>query len=357
MSAAFVPSWPGSRILLGWWRELADRKPLQMRISRLLLHHIEALVRVRQSRILDRWQRALLGLADTRMPHNGELISSLTDLQMDSQVLGRLVRELADSGLLQPCGAESWQMTPAGRHALQTGSLSIAVEERRNFAFVDNSALGLPPHFLSLSGGRRLLEMGSAPGTEALRSQEHPFDAGSLSACIGQGPEWKARFRFPIDVEELLSPQPDESPAFNWRRVLVDSVEQGPFVFIQTAQASAAPQLFGFSVRPEGWTLEADPLFTLPDGWKEALPDLAVEPSLRMWRQAWQEWSHPRSLPPAEVAACRLERLDHRLLVHAPLRLIERLRTARSDAVKQESWLLAGDGRTRLAAQIELHPL
>jgi hypothetical protein len=37
--------------------------------------------------------------------------------------------------------------------------------------------------------------------------------------------------------------------------------------------------------------------------------------------------------------------------------LIERLRAARSDAVKHEAWLLAGDGRTRLAAQLELHPL
>jgi hypothetical protein len=52
-----------------------------------------------------------------------------------------------------------------------------------------------------------------------------------------------------------------------------------------------------------------------------------------------------------------LERIDHRLLVYAPPRLIDRLRAARSDAVKQEAWLLAGEGRTRTAAQIELHPL
>jgi hypothetical protein len=54
------------------------------------------------------------------------------------------------------------------------------------------------------------------------------------------------------------------------------------------------------------------------------------------------------------VEACRLERVDHRLLVHAPPRLIERLRAARSDAMKQEAWLLAGVGRIRSAAQIDL---
>jgi len=43
--------------------------------------------------------------------------------------------------------------------------------------------------------------------------------------------------------------------------------------------------------------------------------------------------------------------------VRAPHRLIERLRAARSDAIKQEAWLLAGAGRTRTAAQLELLPL
>ena len=108
---------------------------------------------------------------------------------------------------------------------------------------------------------------------------------------------------------------------------------------------------------PESWVLEPEPLLALAEGWEEALPDLAVEPSPQMWRQAWQTWSQPRSLASADVAACRLERVDHRLLVHAPLRLIDRLRAARSDAIKQEAWLLAGEGRTRTAAQIELHPM
>lgn len=353
MSAAFVPFWPGSRVLLGWWRELAGRNPLQLRLCRLILHRVEVLVRVRRSRSLDRWQRALLGLASARNPANGAFIRSLNDLQMDEQMLGQFVRELADGGLLHPSGVGSWQMTEAGRSALETGAVSVTAEERRPFAFVDNSALGRPPHFLPLSGELTP----SAHGADVPRAEGHSFEAGFLEACIRQTPEWKARFRFPSEVEELVAPRPDESPAVNWQRVLLDSVEQRPFVFIHTANRIAAPLLLGFAVRPEGWVLEAQPQLTLADGWEEALPDLAAEPSPQMWRHAWQEWSHPRGLPPAEVAACRLEHVDHRLLVFAPLRLIERLRAARSDAVKQEAWLLAGEGRTRLAAQIELHPL
>lgn len=351
MSAAFVPSWPGSRALLGWWRELADRKPQQLRLSRLLLHRVEALVLVGRLLPLDRWQRALLGLANARMSHNGE-ISTLNDLQLDIQVLGQLVRELVDKGLLRPCSTGLWRMTPAGHAALASGAVRVSTEERRAFAFVDNSTLGRSSHFLPLDLG-----LARRAGTAAAKAEGCSFQTDPLEECIRQSPQWKARFRFPADVEALLPPQPNESPAANWRRVVVDSVEQWFFVFVQTAQTSGAPPLLGFSVRPEGWVLQPQPLLELAAGWQEALPDLAVEPTLQMWRQAWQAWSQPRSLPQTEVAACRLERMDHRLLVHAPLRLIERLRAARSDAVKQEAWLLAGEGRTRSAAQIELHPL
>jgi hypothetical protein len=348
MSAAFVQTWPGSRVLLGWWREVAVRKPQQLHLSRLLLHHVEALVQVRKPRPLDRWQRALLGLVGTRVPYGGESLSPFTDLQMDPQMLGQFLRELTESGLLHRNGSGLWQMTAAGRHALETGAVTITVEERRTLTFVDNSALGRPPHFLPLSRGHE---------PDSSRTEDHPFEIALLQTCIRQTPQWKARFHFPIEIEDLLPPRPDDSPSANWRRVILDAVEQRPYVFIHMAQSNAAPLLLGFCVGPEHWTLEPEPQLALAEGWEEALPDLAAEPSPQMWRQAWQTWSHPRSLPPAEVAACRLERVDHRLLVHAPPRLIDRLRAARSDAVKQEAWLLAGEGRTRTAAQIELHPL
>lgn len=345
MSAGSALSWPGSRILLGWWRELASRQPRQLRLSRLLLHRLEAPVLVGRTHPLDRWQRALLHLASTRVPC-GELESSFADLQMDPQFLGRLVHELTGTGLLHRNGSGLWQVTPAGRDALETGTLSVQGEERRTFVFVDNSSLGRPPHFLPLELGSARLA-GPPPPDAAGCS----FEVAHLEACLGQTPEWKARYHFPTDVQALLP------PAANRQRVILDSVEARLFGFLRTRSASGGALTLAFSIRPEGWALGPEPLLEFAEGWEEALPDLETEPSPEMWRRAWQSWSQPRSLPSAEVEACRLERVEHRLLVHAPPRLIERLRAARSDAVKQEAWLLAGDGRTRTAAQIELEPL
>lgn len=346
MSAVFTPSWPGSRVLLRWWRELAGRHPRQLRLSRLVLHRLEALVRVSRPRPLDSWQNALLHLASTRVPCGGALEKPFTDLQVDMQLLGQLLRELTATGLLHRNGSGLWQMTPAGRHALETGSVLVAAEERRTFVFVDNSALGRPPHFLPV-------ELGPAwpAGTAAPEAARCSFAVADLEACIRQTPQWKAHYRFPTDVEALLPPDA------NWRRVVLDTVEVRPFVFIHSVQASGEPLTLGFSVSPEGWTLQAEPMLVLAADGEEVLPDLAAEPSPEMWRQAWQAWSQPRGLPSVEVEACRLERRDHRLFVNAPPRLIERLRAARSDAIKHEAWLLSGDGRTRTAAQIELHPL
>lgn len=338
MSAAPAPPWPGSRVLLGWWRQLSGQQPRQLWLSHLRIHRIEGLVRVRRTQPLDPWQRAFLHLLDARAA--GDPKSALDDLQMDRQILTRFCRQLTEAGLVQTNGTGAWELTAAGRQALATGARAIAEEERRAFCFVDNTDVHHPPHFLPILGAL------TQPPTEA-----RPFDPAHLESCVRQTAEWKSRYHFPMDVEALLPPRSEESPAENWRRVFVDSPQQLTFAFIRPPDG--AP-LLGFLVHPEGWKLEAEPVLRLTEGWSEALPDLAAEPALEAWRQAWQEWSHPRGLPANEVDACRLERVDHRLLVHAPPRLIERLRTARSDAVKGESWLLAGSGRTRAAAQIEL---
>jgi hypothetical protein len=42
------------------------------------------------------------------------------------------------------------------------------------------------------------------------------------------------------------------------------------------------------------------------------------------------------------------------LQVQAPRRLFEKLRSLRGDPVQNEGWLLAGSGRSRQAARIEL---
>jgi hypothetical protein len=343
MTPATAPPWPGSRVLLGWWRQLAPRQPRQLFFARLLLHRVEALVRVARPRRLDPWQRALLRLVHARAP-GGDLETALTDLHMDRQVLTRFVHELTGAGLVHLNGTGVWRLTTVGRRALETGELASSEEERRTFYFLDNSSVGQPPHLLPLR---------AAPDAAPPPPLECPFDLACLEACLGQSPQWKAHYGFPADVEAFSPPRPAAPPETNWRRVVLDSLESMALALVPTIQSGAAV-LLGFPVRTEGWALEATPVLELASGWEEVLPDLTQEPPPEAWRQAWHAWCQPRSLPLAEVDACRLERVEYRLLVHAPPRLIERLRTARSDAIKHEAWLLAGSGRLRLAAQVEL---
>ena len=79
------------------------------------------------------------------------------------------------------------------------------------------------------------------------------------------------------------------------------------------------------------------------------------EPPLAAWHAAWSGWCQRRSLPTVEVEACILDHQANLVRVRAPARLLDRLRAARSDALKGEAWLLAGTGRARMAARIELH--
>src|SRR5690348_1813153 len=141
MSAATAAQWPGSRVLLGWWRELLGRQSQQLWFGRLLLHRVEASFQVRRAQALDTWQRALLRILSTRVPCDCGTENHLVDLHMDRQVLVQLLRELSDAGLLHRNGTDRCDLSSAGRHVLETGSLPVASEERRTLYFVDNSAL------------------------------------------------------------------------------------------------------------------------------------------------------------------------------------------------------------------------
>jgi hypothetical protein len=340
MTAAPALSWPPTRALLGWWRQLAGRQPRQLWFSRLLLHRLEALVEVKRFQPLDALQRALLRHAASTQP--------FTDLHLDPQVLTQLLRELAGWRLLEPINNVGWSVTDAGRQALESGTWPRHTEERRSFYFVDNTPIQRPPHYLFLPN----------PGQTAPAPAEAncSFDPAVLQECLQQTAEWKTRHRFPPEVTAVLLPAAQGTPAENCRRVLLDRLEQLAVALIDIS-ANGRSELLGFPVRLDGWVLATEPVLVLGEGWPEVFPDLVEEPPTAAWQQAWRTWCQPRSLPPLEVDACRLERCDHRLRVLAPQRLIDRLRAARSDAIKQETWLLAGTGRTRTAAQVELHSL
>jgi hypothetical protein len=114
-------------------------------------------------------------------------------------------------------------------------------------------------------------------------------------------------------------------------------------------------QLVGFAVDPPNWVLRtSDPVLSLGAVWHEVFPELQAEVPEEQWRDAWRAWCQPRSLPPREVEACSLHREGHRLRVTAPSGFLQRLRAARSDALRGDAWLLGGRGPVRPAACVEL---
>ena len=129
-------------------------------------------------------------------------------------------------------------------------------------------------------------------------------------------------------------------------------------LFVLSGEQGGEEALFGLAVQTSGWQLQSDrPVLELGGGWRESLPELTEELGLEQWCAAWRSWCQPRGVPAGEVEACVLERRGLTLVVRTPRPLLERLRTGRSEALKGETWLLAGEGRTRSAGLVELAEL
>jgi hypothetical protein len=335
MTAAPAPT-PGGRTLLAWWRDLAPLHPVRLWFAHLLLHRVEALTRVARAHPLDPLQLALLRSLSVPASANGTAPPGAGALPLDRQVLDQLLRQLAARGLARS-SQDTWEVTDEGRRALAEGRVVSHALERRVFYFADGDA----PHYLPLC----------APATSPLEPAPEGwrFDPAALEECVRRPPEWKARHGFPAEVEGVYRLAPG---AGDWRHVILDRAEQALLVLVEVR---GEPALLGFAVRPDGWVLLRDrPVLALGAGWPEVLPGPSAPAPAEDWQHAWQAWCRPRGIPPAEVASCRLEPAGHRLVVHAPRRLVDRLRSARSDAVKGEAWLLAGAGPFRPAALIEL---
>jgi hypothetical protein len=283
-------------------------------------------------------------------------------LHLGLPLLRRLLRQLESEQMLRPEGSETWALTDLGRQAVEQGSYPRARSERRTFYFSDSEQRPGAPYFLHFTNPPPVLPWS---GTESWR-----FEPSDLLACIDRPPEWKQRFGFPLEVRQILTAADAEASAFApeaWQRVILDRPEHlAVALVLAPASSSSSPApppteaenrqcLLGFAVQLDGWTLQsAEPVFVMETVWPAVFPELAMDPLLEHWRRAWRVWCQPRSLPAAEAEACTLERQGHRLRVMAPRRLVERLRAARSDVFKGEAWLLAGAGRLRTAAQVEL---
>jgi hypothetical protein len=371
-------AFPGSRKLAGWWRQLAPFRPQALWVGHLALHEVEALVRVAQSSPLDPFTLLVLkglALADFDAPpalqSGDEAVHRLNDsLHLGRQVVRRVLEGLQAEGLVESAPHGTWLVSPLGRQALETRHIPHPRLMRRTFHFVDHqSGTGagdrLWPHFLALHNSSGI----PWPPADGLT-----FDVRVLEACLRQPPEWKQKHGFPLDVQEILGLSAEGGkgavgtggtdpgiPAAGplavppWQAVILDRPEWVLAVILVAAGPNGIPQLVGLPVRQDGWVLQAaSPLFTLAGDWQEVFPELGEEPTPEAWRQAWRTWCEQRTLSAAEADACGLERRGERLRVAAPPSMVERLRAMRSDVLKGETWLLAGEGQIRAAVLVEL---
>jgi hypothetical protein len=356
MNAVPAPAFPGSRVLAGWWRQLAPAGAQGVWVGHLALHHVEALVELTRPRRPDPFTLLVLDalrLEQTRQPEGPPGAPAATTLRLDERLhLGRpllrqVLRTLQGEGLVREGGPGGWALTPLGEQALARGEYPLRTQERRDFHFVQprEPAPEALPHFLNLN---------SHSSVPTPVSEEWEFDPTALRTCLARPPEWKQRYGFPADVSAVIGPAVGEESAA-WRQVIVDRPERLLAVLVRVGGEGEPDRLLGFAAQQEGWALQADaPAFTVAGRWDELFPELGAGPPAEAWREAWLAWCQPRGIPTAEAAACSLELHGERLRVRAPGRLIERLEAARSDAIKGEAWLLAGEGVIRRAAVLEV---
>jgi hypothetical protein len=329
------------------------------------LHRVEAQVRLLQARRPDRFHRLLLETLDT-----AQALDRLQDrLGLGRPVLRQALRELEAEGLAQSTAEGSWTLTDRGQQARQQGEYACSVLQRRPFYFLESGRPGQPPHFLHLNAVTAI----PWPAGEGWT-----FDRRTLTDCVRQPAEWKRRHGFPLEVEEVLgtqvseqasTPAPAEDPALAarsnhvateldsapWQQVILDQPERLLTILVQARAEQGKDRLLGYAVQQKGWGLDTSaPIFSLEGGLAELFPDLVPDLPLERWRQAWKTWGQANNLTPAEIEGSTLRRQDHRLQVTVPRSVLDKLRAARSDAVKGEAWVLGGDERIRPAAQLEL---
>ncbi len=345
MNATASLTFPGSRALAAWWRLFAGLRPQAFWVAHLALHRVEAAALLHIPDHVEPLTRTLLNAIALENGSAQPLLPRLHGrLHLEPALLRRVLAGLVADGLLAQPAENDWRLTPAGRQALQQGQFPRSRRERGAFYFAEplTPGTGRPPHFLAL-----------APGSAQPWAPEGDwaFDVALLAGCVHQSAEWKERYGFPTEVAAVAG---GATPA-SWLDVVVDRPERLLAALLRVATPTG-PQLQAFAARPEGWALQSAPAFVIKADWHEAFPELTGEPTEGQWRQAWAEWCEPRDITAAEAEACVLEAAEEQLRVAAPAEVIDRLRAARSDALKGEAWLLAGDGLVRRAAVVELRP-
>jgi len=331
---------PSSRVLAGWWPQLAPLAPQTLAVGHLLLHHVEALVLSDRARPLDRF--SFLILRALALTSSSTLADLDGRLHLGRQVVARVLDDLSARGLADGDALGLWRVTAAGTALVKTGGAVPPAYQRRAFHFRDAPQTPFMPFDL-------------ARGQPVAPPEGWRFDPAVLRRCVAESEEWKRGHGFPLDVREVLGPDASSEELSAWQRVVVDRPEHVVLVLAVVAADGEAAQLLGFALEPRGWQLIAThPALTMGPGWTEAFPEVAHAPSPEAWRSAWRGWCQLRGVPPAEVEACTLRPKGVLLQVAAPRELLARWPAANGAPGREVVWLLAGEGMMRTAARVEL---
>jgi hypothetical protein len=329
MTAEPAMALPGSRALLGWWRELGPVLPRRMWYAQPTLSRLEALAEVAGLPALDALAHSLAVFLSASTQQTPATVAAALGVPLS--LVQSLLRSLTTEGLVQQSGGEV-RVTPAGKEMVRSGGEGPPRLERRVFRFTTT-----PAHFVALSGA-----------TPYAPLSDWEFDMGQVEQALARPDDWKRRHGFPLAVRRVLA-APAEPSSLTWPSIPLAAAEVAHLVVVESASAS---KLIAYPAQPDGWGLGREPVWELPSAGE--LAEVFGEVTAEDWKGAWLAWCHQRNLPATEAEACRLELQDHKLTVHAPAKLVDRLRQARSDAVKGEAWLTGGHGRLRGLARIEL---
>ncbi len=317
---------PGSKTLVGWWRQLAPHKPRGLWVGYVYVHRIEAPVEVLRSQPLDPLVLLTLQALDV-VPAN----EIARWLGMPAPVLAGILQTIQRIGLIESSAGDCVTITALGRTALADRSVPVRSVERQSFTFVERLD----------NAGRRSAPPIYFPLAECARAnwvvdEMHRFDASMLQSCIHQPREWKDVCGFPHGVERLRC----DGVENEWKQVIIDRPERVMLTLMTTES-----ELIVFGVKVDGWLLnDRTPVLRLPLAALKIAPDLLREPSNADWRDAWRIWCKQRNLPANEVEASTIAFVGPRVEIQAPPRLVQRLQAANSDLLKGEAWLIVGDG-------------
>jgi hypothetical protein len=348
MIAASSLAFPGSKTLSAWWSQLAPFGPSQLWVGHLFIHRLEVLAEVVQAVAVDGLQLVLLrafALEESAGSPDFPVLERLDrHLHLGSGVIGRLLGDLRAEGLLLPGDAAA--LSPSGRAALVQGQYPRRGWQRRELVFVErlrpDGSRALPPHFLALT---------AAPAQRWQPDAGVGFDLAWVKQSSVQAQAWKQTFAFPEEVQDIADPQDAGIDPPAWQRVAVDRPERLLAALIAVGQGGTE-KILVFAAQQDGWLLRgSSPIGALAWPGRQEFPDLA---ELGNWSRPWQDWCLARQFSTADAQACTLTHGGHRLEVLAPAALHARLATGKSDLLKGDTWLLAGDGYVRAAGNVVL---